>query len=195
MDRITRSILPRSAGFILRLVWDAMGQGGIEEGLKLTKGLHVGDAAMPAGDGDIWLENSIRYSTALSAGASGVNQILAVYGGWQPIVFSVEEWDTDDIFDLSSSARMTINTPGVYPMHGYFVFHAGGSGVRGIGIWVNSTRIISALSYPNQTISINIALDATWPLEEGDYIQLLAYHDLSVTITILNQLFVVVRVP
>ena len=55
----------------LALVRDALGQSGIDEGLKLSKGLHLGDVGMPAGEGDLWIENSIRVSTALSAAPAG----------------------------------------------------------------------------------------------------------------------------
>ena len=40
----------------LALVRDALGQSGIDEGLKLARGLRVGSREVPAGQGDMWLE-------------------------------------------------------------------------------------------------------------------------------------------
>ena len=48
---------------------------------------------------------------------------------------------------------------------------------------------------PNQTVAINMEANATWLLEEGDYIEFVAYHDLGVTLDIRDQVFSVVRVP
>ena len=79
----------------LALVRDALGQGGIDEGLKLSQGARIGSLEMPAGPGDVWLEHSIRYSTALSAGCFSATQALASGTAWVPLTLLVEHWDTD----------------------------------------------------------------------------------------------------
>ena len=97
----------RRAPYILGLVRDGMGQGGIDEGLKLSKGLRVGSIEMPAGAGDVWLENSVRYSTPIGAGGSdALGQSLAS-GSWSAVNLVSKVWDTDDCLDFARSYQPT----------------------------------------------------------------------------------------
>jgi hypothetical protein len=186
----------RQAPYFLALVRDALGQGGIDEGLKLSKGLRVGSVEVPAGLGDVWVENSIRMSTALSAGAYGGTTALGPSAAWLPVPMNTEAWDTDDIFDLAvSTSQMLINTSGVYQMYGYVTFAVDATGIRGIGIMLNGTTLLGSWLIPPLASKTYMTINVTWRLTEGDYVELVIYQNTAGALDVEAPLFSVARVP
>lgn len=162
----------------LALVRDGMGQGGIDEGLKLSKGLRVGSLEVPAGDGDIWLENSIRYSTAISAGGTDQVGTIVYASAWTPLTIITKAWDTDEIIDLARSyTQLLIKTGGIYSMFGYLQFPLSAVGIRGIGIMLNGTTLLGVHQMPAMSATPTyMTINVTWELVESDYIELVAYQ-------------------
>ena len=185
------------APYNLALVRDALGQAGIDEGLKVAQGARIGSRQVPAGEGDLWLENSIRFSTCLAGGLSvSAWTVSASLATWEPIEFDTEEFDTDAMGDLATyPTRLTINSDGMYQIHGYFLFAAAAAGTRAIAILLNGTTVLSAWSNNGVDYAINVFCDALWWLNEMDYLELCAYHDLGATVDISDVLFSAARVP
>lgn len=189
----------RRAPYILGLVRDGMGQGGIDEGLKLSKGLRVGSIEMPAGAGDVWLENSVRYSTPIGAGGSDVVGQSLASGSWASVNLLSIVWDTDDCLDFARSySQMVINTDGVYSIFGYGLFAANATGVRGIGLLKNgsipgSSVMIAAQNMAALSVAQHIAVNATWQFDEGDTLELQAYQSSGGALNLDFSLFSAVR--
>lgn len=161
------------APYTLALVRDALGQGGIDEGLKLSKGVRVGSLEIPAGAGDVWIENSIRYSTALSAGCFAASQVLASGTAWTALTLQVKHWDTDEMVDLATyPTRFTFKTGGIYAVSGSAVFEDNSNGYRGLGFLLNNLTLIhrvhtAAIAGLAQCLS----LCGIYPFDENDFLE------------------------
>jgi len=185
-----------AAPYNLALIRDGMGQGGVDEGLKLSKGLRVGQLGAAAGQGDLWLENSVRYSTCLSSGISVASFNLPVSGTWSPIQFDTEVWDTDEIADLATyNTRLTVKTSGVYHAHGYCNFGASAVGYRGLNIRRNGTTALGAWIMTAMATGNLMVIDALWLLVEEDYLELCGLHDLAAPNEVVNVVFSMARIP
>lgn len=180
------------AAYTLGLVRDALGQGGIEAGAKLGQGLRVGSTEVSAGQGDVWLENSIRYSTCLSAGAGGIAS-MAVAGGFQMVPLQNEVWDSDNIFGAAGSTRMTIRSGGVYQVSAGCTFLAGGAMALGLGLFLNGTWLAADMftsaygGYIAKTVSL------TWYAREADYFEMGVLHGQASAMALSDVRFSVAR--
>jgi len=96
-----------------------------------------------------------------------------------PISFDTVRWDTGGFFNAASPTRFTANTTHVYEMTGNFEFTPStGGNHREIMIRLNGTTIIAKNADRNPSAYEEVLIvSCLWQMNEGDYVELLAYHD------------------
>jgi hypothetical protein len=146
--------------------------------------------------GSAWVQTN---SWGTTAGVTGVNNLIVppacvagasatlnvANASWTAVTFTTERFDTDSMHDTSTNtSRFTITTPGIYQISAYVSWSgAVGGSQRDLAIRLNGT---SYVAYARGVVAgggiTNISL--AYDLSNGDYVEIAAYQDSTVTMTV-----------
>jgi hypothetical protein len=98
------------------------------------------------------------------------------------LTFAAEDWDTDNMFTLSSPKRLTVVTPGVYALEGHFAVANPATGftavIRRNGTDGSTAGLLTAATgcQSGATGEIHASASTHVRLAAADYIELAIYH-------------------
>jgi len=126
--------------------------------------------------GSIYVNGSIVASTPLGARAR-LAATVAYAEGWSPITLDTEVCDTDGCFAAPSTAIYAQHT-GYYMLTGKIRWAANATGIRGIGIRINSASYVAQYVLPAFTFAQDMMCSSGMVyLTAGNYAQLYAYQN------------------
>lgn len=92
--------------------------------------------------------------------------------------FDTVEFDDNELWDAAEPTRLTCKEAGFYRLVGSGRFQTSGGGIRYLAFRVNGTDFVSlAVTQPLGGGPTEFPVIQYWPLEVGDYVELLAYHN------------------
>ena len=132
---------------------------------------------------------------AISAHASTTTSQNISHATTTALQFDAQDWETvDGMHDTSTNNdRLTIVTPGIYAAGGMFRMNGTSAGI--IQCWArakNSSGTLLDERGKNRQSSISpsfMTTAALWDLDEGDYLELLAYQSSGVTRSVTEREF------
>jgi hypothetical protein len=175
----------------LALIRDALGQAGSEQGAGFAGGLRAGGQDVLPAAGDLELLGSIRASIAISAGLTTTVEPSIANAAWAPLPMDTVRWDTDSMANLAAASnRITIRTPGVYLITAKAMFYANATGIRLVGIYLNSSLYIAAgMILPNAGNTMILNCVSIWQCNPGDTLDCQVYQDSGAPLTVYSRTY------
>jgi len=113
------------------------------------------------------------------------------------ISYTAITWDTDDYWALSPNpTRLTVPTDGVYMFFTHIKWDADSNGKRVLDIRMNGTTFRGGQSSPgNMGAGDDPDMSTMWafPLNAGQYVEVLVFHDAVGSLDVTNSQFSIVR--
>lgn len=111
------------------------------------------------------------------------------------ITFDTVSYDTgvvgpglDPFFSVTHATRLTAQATGLYQLNGYAGFVSGPSGYIFVGILKNNATLLALSEWFKDAgvIAQNLLVGCQFELVQGDYVELVVYHELTVNPTTSN---------
>jgi hypothetical protein len=123
------------------------------------------------------------YMTSLSLGNAALT----------PVPYDNETQDNDGMHsNVTQNTRITVQRPGIYMANAYLAFANNSVGTRYGGIYYNGT-VLAATRHPAAFLG-EVNVSTLYAAVKGDYFEVQAFQDRSLSLMLTNSTFVVTRV-
>lgn len=162
-----------------RWVRRMLSESGVSLPVRVGGGLAVGAVDQPPGAGNLVLSGAIRSSSAVAARVYRSTDQSIPNNTATAVSFDRTRFDGEGMWAAAQPARLTCPASGLYLICGHIAFAQNSTGRRMLTLQVNGSLLIAGQSAPGfGTSGHNTLLSAAalWQLEEGDFIEMLAYQ-------------------
>lgn len=189
-DLSTAGGFTSAAGAIARLNHSVMLDLKAGDYLEFQYYVEDGEAVLSAQEYGTWFSASLMSGASYPVGPAarvhrGTSNTPILNGVDTFIPFTLIDFDTDRLFDLSSPTRLTCKSAGKYLINGDLYFEANSTGIRQVSIRLNGTTYLGSNStnaIPSGSGGTEVSTSVVIDMKVGDYVELHCYQNSGVTL-------------